>query len=235
MNHGLYVLLGTAATIGFVHTLLGPDHYLPFVALSKARRWSIARTLWVTVLCGVGHVAGSVVLGLIGIAAGITISSLELVESTRGEIAAWLLIAFGLVYGTWGVVRAARGKPHTHVHVHADGMRHVHEHTHANGHTHVHEDAGGGLTAWTVFIVFVLGPCEPLIPLLMFPAAARSPVAVALVAAVFSVVTITTMACLVWLSVRGLALVPSVKVGRYAHAVAGAVILLCGIAIQLGL
>jgi hypothetical protein len=33
MDGSLLVLLGTAATIGFVHTALGPDHYLPFLGL----------------------------------------------------------------------------------------------------------------------------------------------------------------------------------------------------------
>ena len=44
---GLLVL--TAASIGFVHTLLGPDHYLPFVAMGAARRWSTRKTLWITI------------------------------------------------------------------------------------------------------------------------------------------------------------------------------------------
>ena len=33
MNIDLGLLLLTAASIGFIHTLLGPDHYLPFVAM----------------------------------------------------------------------------------------------------------------------------------------------------------------------------------------------------------
>ena len=48
----LAVLGFTAASIGVVHTLLGPDHYLPFVALARTRRWSTARTAAVTAACG---------------------------------------------------------------------------------------------------------------------------------------------------------------------------------------
>lgn len=29
------VIAGSAASIGFVHTILGPDHYLPLVAMAK--------------------------------------------------------------------------------------------------------------------------------------------------------------------------------------------------------
>lgn len=235
MNGELLILLGTAATIGLVHTLLGPDHYLPFVALSRSRGWSMKKTLGVTAACGVGHVGGSIVLGAIGIAAGITLNKLNLIESTRGELAAWLLIAFGLVYGAWGLVRAVRNRPHTHAHFHTDGTRHVHEHTHHQEHTHPHGDSRGSLTGWALFIFFVLGPCEPLIPLLMFPAATQGSTAVVLVALVFGVVTVTTMMAVVAVAAHGMRLFPATSIERYSHAIAGAVITLCGVAIQLGL
>lgn len=38
------VLALTAAPIGFFHTLLGPDHYLPFLVMAKARKWWIIKT-----------------------------------------------------------------------------------------------------------------------------------------------------------------------------------------------
>lgn len=235
MSQELLILLGAAATIGFVHTLIGPDHYLPFVALSKARGWTTAKTARVTVICGLGHVAGSIGLGAIGIAVGITLNNLDMIEGTRGELAAWLLIGFGLAYGGWGLFRAVRNRPHTHVHFHANGKRHVHEHTHGRDHVHVHEQSNKNFTAWTLFIVFVLGPCEPLIPLLMFPAATESLSAVVLVAVVFSVVTVATMTGLVLISLLGLRFIPTWNLSRYGHVLAGAVIALCGIAIQLGL
>lgn len=235
MSDSAILLLGTAATIGFVHTIIGPDHYLPFIAMSKARNWTVRKTLWITSLCGVGHVAGSVILGLVGIAAGITLNRLEVFESARGEIAAWLLMAFGLVYGAWGVVNLVRRKPHTHVHTHADGTKHEHTHSHVRDHSHPHDNKKKSLTPWVLFTVFVLGPCEPLIPLLMFPAAAESWLVVAAVAVVFSVVTIATMTAAVALSFYGVRLVRLERLGRYSHVVAGAVVFLCGFAIQMGL
>ena len=50
------ILLLTAASIAFLHTILGPDHYVVFAAMGKARRWSLAKTLRVTLVCGTGHV-----------------------------------------------------------------------------------------------------------------------------------------------------------------------------------
>src|SRR5665647_2449113 len=92
----------TAASLGFIHTALGPDHYLPFIVLSKARHWSGTKTMWITFLSGVGHVGGSVVIGLIGIALGISLNKLTFIEDFRGNIVAWLLIAFGLAYTIYG-------------------------------------------------------------------------------------------------------------------------------------
>ena len=98
MNDSIAILSVTAISIGFIHTVLGPDHYLPFIVLSKAKNWTLKKTMLITFLCGVGHVLSSVVLGLIGIIVGVSVTKLVAIESFRGNIAAWLFIAFGLVY-----------------------------------------------------------------------------------------------------------------------------------------
>ena len=130
MNAEIGLLVLTAVSIGSVHTLLGPDHYLPFVAMSAARGWSRRRTLWITALCGAGHVLGSVVIGAIGIGIGISVSRLEWFEGLRGDVAAWLLTGFGFAYMAWGLKKAWRSRPHSHHHAHADGTLHHHEHHH---------------------------------------------------------------------------------------------------------
>lgn len=235
MPQDLTLLLGSAAAIGLVHTVLGPDHYLPFIALSKARRWSLRKTLSITALCGVGHVGGSVVIGLIGVAVGVTLRGLEVFESHRGEIAAWLLTAFGFVYASWGILQAWRNKPHKHVHIHSNGTLHSHTHAHQADHVHVHEEKKPSVTPWVLFTIFIFGPCEPLIPLLMYPAVAVSRGAIFLVAGVFGLVTIATMMTIVFLANLGLGFAGAHRLSRYAHAMAGLVIFLCGVAIHLGL
>ncbi|MHC4294917.1 MAG: urease accessory protein UreH domain-containing protein [Planctomycetota bacterium] len=236
MSQALIVLTGTAAFIGFLHTLLGPDHYLPFIVMAKARRWSITKTGLITFLCGIGHVGSSVLLGMIGIAFGIALGKLEITESFRGDIAAWLLTAFGLVYLVWGIRRAIRNKPHTHLHVHGEDLTHAHEHAHHADHVHPHEQAAKvNLTPWVLFTIFVFGPCEPLIPILMYPAAAESLWGTAIVASVFAAATIGTMLAVVLIGTYAMNLLPTGRLERYSHALAGAVILLCGVAIHLGL
>jgi nickel/cobalt exporter len=233
MSDEILILMATAASIGFFHTLFGPDHYLPFIVMSKSGKWSIKKTAFVTFLCGIGHVLGSVLLGLLGVALGVALARLELIESVRGELAAWFLIAFGLVYFVWGVRRAIRNKPHHHAHVHGDGTMHEHEHVHASEHIHVHTKKNEkNLTPWVLFTIFVLGPCEPLIPILMFPAAKEDMFGLFMVTAVFGIVTIVTMLTVVLIASYGVSLLPTEKLERYIHAIAGATISLSGMAIQ---
>lgn len=233
MSQDLYLLAVTAASIGLIHTAAGPDHYVPFIVMAKARKWSMAKTAWITFLCGLGHIGSSVVLGLIGVAAGIAVAKLDGLESLRGNIAGWALIAFGLVYLVWGVRRAIKNRPHQHLHFHQDGSAHAHTHTHTEEHAHVHEqEQRVNLTPWILFTIFVFGPCEPLIPIVMYPAAQHSTAGLIMVTAVFGGVTILTMLSIVLVSSFGINLLPMGKLERFSHAIAGSTILLCGAAIQ---
>ena len=233
MTAELNALMITAASLGFIHTLLGPDHYLPFIAIAWARNWSTLKTAVVTFLCGIGHIASSVVLGMIGVALGLAVNRLELFESVRGNVAAWLLIAFGLAYTVWGLRRAFQKKSHDHSHSHLPGMTHEHHHNHAGGHIHVHDNGESkNITPWVLFIIFVFGPCEPLIPILMYPAAKNSMLGLWLVTIVFGSVTIGTMLVTVLLARAGVSFLPMARLQRYSHAIAGVTILFCGLAIQ---
>ena len=233
MNSEITILALTAASIGFVHTLFGPDHYLPFIVLAKSRKWSYRKTGLITLVCGLGHVGSSIVLGFIGIAFGLGIHKLENLEGGRGGLVGWLFIAFGLAYFIWGVRQAVLNKPHTHIHLHEDGESHEHFHEHVAGHTHVHGSKKiPKMTPWILFIIFILGPCEPLIPILMYPAAEINISGLIFVALVFALTTISTMLAVVLISLRGINLIPLGKAERYTHLVAGAMILLSGFAIQ---
>lgn len=227
------ILLLTTASIAFLHTVLGPDHYIVFTAMGKARAWSLSRTLRITLYCGIGHVLGSVVIGVVGLVLGAQLASLIQIESVRGNLAGWALLAFGLMYFAWGLSKAGRDRSHSHVHAHGDVV-HDHEHDHHDEHTHVHDQtARNSITPWAIFIIFVFGPCEALIPLFMYPAAQQSAGLVMLVALVFGFVTLTTMIALVAITSIGLdKLKLPVAARRHAHAIAGASVALCGAAIS---
>ena len=146
MTSEFVALCLTAVFVGAVHTAAGPDHSIPFVAMSRAGGWSAAKTFWVTVACGLGHVAGSAVLGFVGLSVGGMILGIESWDSLRGDIAAWMLIAFGLAYLAWGLHRATR----------SDATAHAHDHSHvvllqehADAWTHGH--ALGRASRWCRF------------------------------------------------------------------------------------
>lgn len=222
------VLLYTAASIAVLHTVLGPDHYLVFTAMGKAEGWSLPKTLRVTAWCGLGHVASSVLIGLVGILLGAQLATLVQIEGVRGNLAGYALLAFGLVYFAWGLKKAGRGHIHSHVHMHEDVV-HEHKHDHRTDHAHVHrEGARNAITPWAMFIIFVLGPCEALIPLFMYPAAQNSAWLVVAVAVVFSVFTLLAMLVCVALTTIGIERLRLPATGRYAHAVAGASVAICG-------
>ncbi|OFX83188.1 MAG: hypothetical protein A2W99_12810 [Bacteroidetes bacterium GWF2_33_16] len=227
------VLYLTAASIGFFHTLLGPDHYLPFIVISKARKWSLLKTNVITFICGLGHVGSSVLIGFFGILLGIAVNKLTPIETTRGSIAAWLMIAFGLVYFIWGLRKAIKEKPHVHEHVHTDGTIHIHTHSHFKEHSHIHEKTRiKSRTPWILFTIFIFGPCEPFIPILLYPASQGNILDIALVTAIFSTVTIGTMMLVVTASLVGFNFLPKLNIERFMHAIAGATIFLCGISIE---
>jgi len=125
-----------------------------------------------------------------------------------------------------------RNKKHTHSHFHFGGQRHLHEHDHHKEHTHIHEDDVVNTTPWILFLIFVFGPCEPLIPLVMYPAADSNIAGALIVSILFSVVTIGTMMSVVLAFKLGLNKINLKPVEKYSHLIAGAMIFFSGIAIQ---
>lgn len=238
----LLVALG----IGLIHTVLGPDHYLPFIVIGRARKWGLGRTLALTLVCGLGHVGSSVLLGLMGAAVGSSLVQLQDLEAHRGELAGWSLLLFGGAYGAWGLWRALRHGTHGHAHLHVNGTVHVHPHHHdrpapaetGGAHEHGHETPVSPddqkatwrqLTPWILFLVFVLGPCEPLIPLFFADAVLGDWNRILVNVLGYTAATLAAMLGIVsafWLGLRQLRLG---RLERFSHAIAGGIILLAGV------
>ena len=225
MQSELEVLIVAAISIACLHTVTGPDHYLPFIALSKSRGWSFAKTVSWTIVCGCGHVWSSVLLGLGGAAIGWSLSKISWMENVRGGIAGWVMLAFGFVYGTWGLYRAYKNNPHKHFDLQEDGAIYVYEHQHG---AVVAPQDRHKVTPWVMFIIFILGPCEPMIPLLYFPAAKNSWGGMVILITIYTAVTLFTMVTMVVLGYLGIAFVKTEKLERYMHALGGLTIFICG-------
>lgn len=225
MQAEMEVLILTAITIACLHTATGPDHYLPFIALSRSRGWSLGRTIFWTIVCGCGHVWSSVLLALGGAALGWSISKIKWAENIRGGLAGWALLIFGLLYAVWGIYRAGRNKSHKHFDVYEDGSMYVFEHEH--GQT-VNPAERHKVTPWVMFLIFVLGPCEPMIPLLYFPAAQNSLQGILVLIAVYTFFTLATMLIMVLLGYFGISFVKTEKLEGHIHSLAGTTLFVCG-------
>lgn len=229
-------LIASAIIIGVIHTIIGPDHYLPFIVMAKARDWSRIKTCKITVLCGIGHVGSSILLGVLAIVFGASLLAVMGIDSFRGELAAWALVFFGMAYLVWSLRKELKNKTHTHEHIHSDGSEHVHEHKHLHEHGHVHKaNSKKKMTPWVLFTIFVLGPCEPLIVLMMYPAIVSDTMGLFLVVLAFSVATILVMLIMVLGALKGLSFLPLSKIEPHTNSIAGATIALCGVAILFGL
>jgi nickel/cobalt exporter len=211
MNLEIMPLISIAALTGIVHTLMGPDHYLPFIALAKAQSWSRMKTTWITSLCGLGHILSSVVIGYLALGLRISLNSLNFIESHRSDFAAWALIALGCAYFIWGLKRLYKGKEQAY-------------------------DFSAGRkfnpVLWGLFIIFVVGPCEPLFFLMTYPSLTSNLLAVLLLIGVFGLTTIMTMLATVLGVSYGLSFVHSRQIVRFAPAVSGIVIMSCGFGIK---
>ena len=179
--------------------------------------------MW-TVICGCGHVWSSVLIALGGAAIGWSLAKLHWFEDVRGGLAGWVLLAFGFLYGCWGWIRAGQNKPHKHFDTYEDGI-YVFEHTHGQS---IQPRERYKLTPWVMFIIFLLGPCEPMIPLLFYPAASNSLYGMMLLIAVYTIVTLVTMSGLVLLGYFGIGFFQTSKLERYMHALGGLAIFICG-------
>lgn len=205
MYQSLWVLLVSTASVAFLHAL-APDHWMPFAAIAKAQSWSKPKLLWVTFISGIGHVGISIIFSIIGIALGFSLSKLKGIEGHRGEVALWLLIGFGIAYMLWGVKKAKEAK-----------RRKIEEEIKKNT-----------VAVWTMFAVVILGPCEPLIPMVFLGYNYGYPGVIA-VSLVFSIITIFMMLSQSLLAFMGVQLIKNDIADRYSHAFAGLVIALTGI------
>jgi nickel/cobalt transporter (NicO) family protein len=209
---GLAVLALTAAAVGALHSV-APDHWVPFAALARARRWSTAHTARITILCGLGHVTVSAVLGVLALITGLR--AVHAIGIRLEEHATLLLMGFGTVYMVWGLRRSFRRDPLA--------VLHDHHHHHARG----HNDHDHGLTEWSLFTLFSLDPCVAVIPMIV-AATAGGWAAVGGVVLVYEAATIAAMMLLVGVAVAGVRTMRFAFLDRFGDALAGGLILTTG-------
>jgi ABC-type nickel/cobalt efflux system permease component RcnA len=162
----LTTVAATGFTVAFLHAAI-PTHWLPFVLVARARNWGRTKTIMVTSLAGLGHVALTSLLGLL-----IAWFGFQLEEKVEwfSWFAGGLLIIFAAVY-FWRQM-TGRGIMHHHPpgsHHHADAKC-----GHESGPSHWQEEmkdtslvsvrAGDWAAISGLFVMLTLSPCEGFLP-----------------------------------------------------------------------
>ena len=218
MIYETMVIASSAASIGFVHTILGPDHYLPLVAMAKTNGWSAPKTASYVAVCGTFHLLGTILVGALAIFLGLAYLSLETVQSLRTDFAGWFLLSFGAIYFAWGLNWAIR-----------EGRR-------SQGSPVVDNQKNSTFarcTPFALFVFFILGPCEPLIPLISSGGGDSGWFPSVLVLSAFCVTTILTMLVCVMFFYYGVSRFSIIlRFENYMHAATGLILFVCGCTIQ---
>lgn len=208
------LLFLSACSTAVIHALI-PDHWLPFVLLARAQRWTERRTLALVGLTGFLHVVMSLAVGALAVILSLK-SSPELAQrlgASLESLGGGLLIVFGLTYGIGAHMREARA--HDPVRRAKNPPRHVHAHGHILERWFTEALSGGALVA-----IIGISPCFLLQPIL-FAAAGQGRVAVVASAGGFAVCTMVTMLGVTLFALRGMRRVDLPFFTRYGDLISG--------------
>ena len=204
----LWSLLGGGFAAAFLHAAL-PTHWLPFVLVGRAQRWSLSRSLLAVAAAGLAHIGTTVVVGSLIVAAGLALD--ELVAGLLPHLSAILLFGFGAFY----LVRSAVRRPAM-----AGGPA-----------LDLAEPTVGHATAfWGLVAVMALSPGEVLLPIYM-SSAQEGVGALALLTLAFAVGTILGMATFTTLARAGASVLRLERWARYEGAILGIALIAIGLLI----
>ena len=204
----LFSLLAGGFAAAFLHAAL-PTHWLPFVLVGRAQRWSLPRSLLAVSAAGLAHIASTAVVGSLIVAAGLALDGL--VAGLLPHLSAVLLFAFGGFY----LIKSAIRRP-----VMAGGPA-----LDLAEPTVSHAAAFWGLVA-----VMALSPGEVLLPIYM-SSAQEGVGALALLTLAFALGTILGMATFTTLARAGASVLRLERWARYEGAILGLALIAIGLLI----
>ncbi|MBR2140926.1 MAG: hypothetical protein IJ853_01045 [Rickettsiales bacterium] len=221
IDGALLGLLTATISTASIHTITGPDHYLPFIAIAKSKNYSIKKTLIWTFVCGIGHICSALLLaiGFIYFSNLLSRTKFEWLENNRSVLASYLLFGLGVVYMIWALI---------HNYLHKKGIEHKHHHILPQ------DEENKNIFIWIMFIIFVLGPCEALLPILT-AASVMGPSVIFITTITFSIVTIVSMLLMVFIGLKSIDGLKMKFFEKYSHEIAAGTIMVCGLAIMFGL
>jgi hypothetical protein len=206
----LVSLLGGGFIAAFLHAAL-PTHWLPFVLVGRAQRWSGGRTLLAVTTAGLAHIVTTAVLGGLIVAAGLALD--QWVQGLLPHLSAVLLFLFGAFY----LARATLKRPA------AAGGPAVSE----------SEPAVSDRAAFLGLVAMMaISPGEVLLPIYL-SASAEGVAALGLLSVVFAVGTVLGMAVFTALAHAGASILRLERWARYEGAVLGLALIALGLLVAL--
>jgi hypothetical protein len=193
----------TAFAVAFLHAAL-PTHWLPFVLVGRAQKWSTGRTLGVTLLAGVGHVGLTIALGLALVLAGMAL------QPSLGGL--FHLIVGGLMMAV-GVFYIVRGR---HNHALPEASRRVY--------------ASDRAAVAALVTLLTLSPCEAFLPYYL-AGMEHGWLAFLVLSAVLMAATAAGMLIFTSLSLAGFKRLGLQWVERYEETILGVALVLVGLAV----
>lgn len=216
------LLLLAAAAVALLHAVL-PDHWVPLAVVGRAERWGPVRILRISGLAAVGHVATSLVLAAIVAIVGLRFQAL--IAGAQGRIVGGLLVATGVGFVVWGLLRGGHEHPHGHEHD-------VHHRIHVDdGHR---QPLRSRLAAIIVPFGVAASPDLTILPVAFAAAGSGT----AIVVGVLLVFAVTTIAVFMGLTLAGALVGYQIKgewLERHAYTITGAVLIGVGALALVGL
>lgn len=206
----LLSLLGTGFATAFLHAAL-PTHWLPFVLVGRAQRWSLPRLLGAVAAAGLAHIATTAVVGGLIVVAGLALD--QWISGILPWLSAVLLFLFGVFYLARATLRRpqlAGGPP---IELAEPSVSHV-------------------AAFWGLVAMMAVSPGEVLLPIYLSQAAEGALVLAALTLA-FAAGTVAGMALFTLLARAGWSVLRLERWARYEGAVLGLALISVGLLVVL--
>ena len=205
----LISLLGGGFVAAFLHAAL-PTHWLPFVLVGRAQRWSLMRVMTVAVTAGLAHIASTALVGSLIVAAGLALNAW--IGGLLPHLSAALLFIFGAFY----LARASLQKPIT-----ATGPE-----------AEVPEPAVSDRAAfWGLVLMMAVTPGEVLLPIYL-SSATEGVTALGLLTLSFAAGTVLGMTLLSALASAGYSILRLERWARYEGAILGISLIVIGLLVM---
>ncbi len=228
----LTTVAATGFSVAFFHAAI-PTHWLPFVLVARARNWGRLKTLAVTSLAGLGHVALTSLLGL-----GIAWFGFQL-EAKVGSFS-WVAGGLLLVFAAFYFWRQWTGRGILHHHP-PGSHHHADEHCgHERDNSHWQEemkdsalvtDRSGEWSAISgLFVMLTLSPCEGFLPVYL-SGVQFGWTGFVVLSLILAVATLAGMTLFTWLALVGFERVRVKTFERYEAGLLGTLFLILGVLI----